>query len=190
MYLSELLFQFEQIEDAGNGGIMLPKQFGSLAMHDRSLAEIEVDLFERESVELCKGDEHLTVSDFIEKIHGFVDEFPDAADKVLTIKDRSIIHLTQTSWGISPVILRDADSDAFIRKQIDNGQNWLKIFFDEQVSVNDIPYTERNYRRDYIRYIWMRDELTPHAEMLAEDENRQQVFLNAIKNYADEMLEE
>ena len=135
------------------------------------------------------ADEHLTVSDFIEKIHGFVDEFPDAEDKVLTIKDRSIIHLTQTSWGISPVILRDADSDAFIRKQIDNGQNWLKIFFDAQISVNDIPYTERNYRRDYIRYICMRDELTPHAKMLAEDKDRQQVFLNAVKSYADEMLE-
>ena len=108
---------------------------------------------------------------------------------MLTIKDRSIIYLTQTSWGISPVILRDADSDAFIRKQIDNGQNWLKIFFDAQISVNDIPYTERNYRRDYIRYICMRDELTPHAKMLAEDKDRQQVFLNAVKSYADEMLE-
>lgn len=35
----------------------------------------------------------------------------------------------------------------------------------------------------------MRDELTPHAKMLAEDKDRQQVFLNAVKSYADEMLE-
>lgn len=188
MTLEELLFDFEQTEAAGNGNMQVSKAFGYLKLDCRNLAIVEDGLLSKITVGICANQDValLTVSDFVEKIRYFMKEIHNSDALNVTVNGRSILYTTGKDGVIAPVTIRDIDVDKFIEERINEGHNWLKEFFNMGISAKEIPHTPKNYARDYALYVGTRSYLTPYAESISDEQMRQKVFLNAIREFVDE----
>lgn len=203
MTLFELLFTLEQIESAGNGNYLLSDEFGCLKTGIRSLTVIEEDIMDEDVLFLYKKQPDTpfyTVSEFVEHIKNLVKRDGSLINKTVILKnvrfyqgtaqksmDLSILYFTRNGNMLAPATVQNIDTDAFIRERIDQGINWMKEFFDKGISTAELPTIEPNdYKRDYLEYIRIKDQLANHLAYISKDKNRKDVFLQAVEELTDE----
>ena len=203
MTLFELLFILEQIESVGNGNYLLSDEFGYLKTGTRSLAAIEEEIMDEDVLFLHQKQPDTpfyTVSEFVEYIQNLVKSDDSLINKTVILKnvrfyqgtaqkfmDLSILYFAQNGNILAPATVRNIDTDAFIRERIDQGINWMKEFFHKGISAAELPSTEpNNYKRDYLEYIRVKDQLVTHLAYISKDKNRKNVFLQAVEELTDE----
>lgn len=203
MTLFKLLITLEQIESAGNGNYLLSDEFGCLKTGIRSLTVIEEDIMDEDVLFLYQKQPDTpfyTVSEFVERVKNLVKSDDSLINKNVILKnvrfyqgtaqksmDLSILYFTQNGNMLAPATVRNIDTDAFIRERIDQGINWMKEFFDKGISTAELPTIEPNdYKRDYLEYIRIKDQLANHLAYISKDKNRKDVFLQAVKELTDE----
>lgn len=203
MTLFELLFTLEQIESAGNGNYLLSDEFGCLKAGIRSLAVIEEDIMDENVLFLYQKQPDTpfyTVFEFVEHIKNLVKRDGLLINKTVILKnvrfyqgtaqksmDLSILYFAQNGNMLVPATVRNIDTDAFIRERIDQGVNWMKEFFNKGISAAELPTIEPNdYKRDYLEYIRIKDQLVNHLACISKDKNRKDVFLQAVEELTDE----
>lgn len=205
MTLFELLFILEQIESAGKGNYQLSNEFGCLKTGIRSLAAIEEEIIDEDVLFLRQKQPDTplyTVSEFVEYIKSLIKSDNSLINKTVILKnvqcyqgttqesmDLSILYFVQNGNILVPATVRNIDMDTHIRERIDQGINWMKEFSDKGISAAELPSTPNHYKRDYLEYVRIKDQLVCHLEYISKflkDKNRKNVFLQAIEELTDE----
>lgn len=196
MTLKALLISLETIQ-AGmsekiRSQLKLSKEFGELTSYYRDVPYAERGLFSNSAIMMRSDSKECTVQEFIDRAYLFLQEHRYSSEASILIDGRSILALKECGWKITP-ITTNIDLEAFIKDSIKWNKNWMKIFYENEISSVEFPAMSSNYWNDYIEYlnaVRMSFRLIVHANKIADDKIRKGIFMEAVNEVIPKLEED
>lgn len=198
MTLKTLLSNLEIIQvemDAGlRPQLKLSKEFGELTSYYRDVPYAEMGLFPNPAIRMHERDKReCTIREFIDKIKQLLKERNYLSDANVLINNRSILTLKDCSGVITPVTASFAKLESFIKNLIKEDVNWMKVLYENGVSVTEFSVMSLNYYNDYQLYLKtvnMGKQFAAHLAVIADDENRKDTFVKAVNEVMPKLEED
>lgn len=196
MTLKALLISLETIQAGMSEEIRpqlkLSKEFGELTSYYRDVPYAERGLFSNSAIMMRSDSKECTVQEFIDRAYLFLQEHRYSSEASILIDGRSILALKECGWKITP-ITTNIDLEAFIKDSIKWNKNWMKIFYENEISSVEFPAMSSNYWNDYIEYlnaVRMSFRLIVHANKIADDKIRKGIFMEAVNEVISKLEED
>lgn len=196
MTLKALLISLETIQAGMSEEIRpqlkLSKEFGELTSYYRDVPCVERGLFSNLAIMMKSGSKECTVQEFIDRAYLFLQEHRYSSEASILIDGRSILALKECDWKITP-ITTNIDLEIFIKDSIKQNKNWMKIFYENEISSVEFPAMSSNYWNDYIEYlnaVRMSFRLIVHANKIADDKIRKGIFMEAVNEVIPKLEED
>jgi len=172
--------------------LKLSKEFGELTSYYRDVPYAERGLFSNSAIMMRSDSKECTVQEFIDRAYLFLQEHRYSSEASILIDGRSILALKECGWKITP-ITTNIDLEAFIKDSIKWNKNWMKIFYENEISSVEFPAMSSNYWNDYIEYlnaVRMSFRLIVHANKIADDKIRKGIFMEAVNEVIPKLEED
>lgn len=172
--------------------LKLSKEFGELTSYYRDVPYAERGLFSNSAIMIRSDSKECTVQEFIDRAYLFLQEHRYSSEASILIDGRSILALKECGWKITP-ITTNIDLEAFIKDSIKWNKNWMKIFYENEISSVEFPAMSSNYWNDYIEYlnaVRMSFRLIVHANKIADDKIRKGIFMEAVNEVIPKLEED
>lgn len=196
MTLKALLISLETIQAGMSEEIRpqlkLSKEFGELTSYYRDVPYAERGLFSNSAIMMRSDSKECTVQEFIDRANQFLQEHRFSSEASILIDGRSILVLKECGWKITP-ITTNIDLETFIKNSIKWNKNWMKIFYENEISSVEFPAMSSNYWNDYIEYlnaVRMSFRLIVHANKIADDKIRKGIFMEAVNEVIPKLEED
>lgn len=196
MTLKALLSNLETIQvemDAGlRSRLKLSKEFGELTSYYRDVPYAERGLFSNSAIMMRSDSKECTVQEFIDRAYQFLQEHRYSSEASILIDGRSILALKECGWKITP-ITTNIDLETFIKDSIKQNKNWMKIFYENEISSIEFPAMSSDYWHDYTEYlnaVRMSFRLIVHANKIADDKIRKGIFMEAVNEVIPKLEED
>lgn len=196
MTLKALLSNLETIQvemDAGlRSRLKLSKEFGELTSYYRDVPYAERGLFSNSAIMMRSDSKECTVQEFIDRTYQFLQEHRYSSEASILIDGRSILALKECGWKITP-ITTNIDLETFIKDSIKQNKNWMKIFYENEISSIEFPAMSSDYWHDYTEYlnaVRMSFRLIVHANKIADDKIRKGIFMEAVNEVIPKLEED
>lgn len=197
MTLKALLITLETIQAKTDEGLSpqmkLSKEFGELTSCYRDVPYAEMGLFSSSAIMMKSGSKECTIQEFINRADQFLQEHRYSAKAAVLIDERSIIALEECGGMITPVTTSTTNLEAFIKDSVKWNKNWMKDFYENEVSSAEFPAMSSDYSNDYMEYlntIRTSIRLIIHANKIAGDKNRKDIFIEAVNEVMPKKFEE
>lgn len=203
MTLKTLLFNLKTIQDKTDAGLgpqlKLSKEFGELTSYYRDVPYAEMGLFSSSAIMMKSGSEECTIQEFIDRVNQFLQDFQPvqihrySVKAAVLIDERSIIALEECGGMITPVTTNTINLEAFIEDSVKGNKNWMKVFYENEVSSTEFPAMSSDYSNDYMEYlntIRTSIRLIVHANKIAGDKIRRDIFVEAVNDVIPKKFEE
>jgi len=196
MTLKALLINLETIR-AGmseeiRSQLKLSKEFGELTSYYRDVPYAERGLFPNSAIMMRSDSKECTVQEFIDRAYQFLQEHRYSSEASILIDGRSILALKECGLKIT-LITTNIDLETFIKDSIKQNKNWMKIFYENEIFSIEFPAMSSDYSNDYIEYlntIRTSLRLIVHANKIAGDKIRKNMFIEAVNDVMPKNLEE
>ena len=172
--------------------LKLSKEFGELTSYYRDVPYAERGLFSNSAIMMRSDSKECTVQEFIDRAYLFLQEHRYSSEASILIDGRSILALKECGWKITP-ITTNIDLETFIKDSIKWNKNWMKIFYENEISSVEFPAMSSNYWNDYIEYlnaVRMSFRLIVHANKIADDKIRKGIFMEAVNEVIPKLEED
>ena len=196
MTLKALLINLETIRigmsEEIRSQLKLSKEFGELTSYYRDVPYAERGLFSNSAIMMRPDSKECTVQEFIDRAYQFLQEHRYSSEASILIDGRSILALKEYGWKITP-ITTNIDLETFIKDSIKQNKNWMKIFYENEISSIEFPAMSSDYWHDYTEYlnaVRMSFRLIVHANKIADDKIRKNMFIEAVNDVMPKNLEE
>lgn len=196
MTLKALLSNLETIQvemDAGlRSRLKLSKEFGELTSYYRDVPYAERGLFSNSAIMMRSDSKECTVQEFIDRAYQFIQEHRYSSEASILIDGRSILALKECGWKITP-ITTNIDLETFIKDSIKQNKNWMKIFYENEISSIEFPAMSSDYWHNYTEYlnaVRMSFRLIVHANKIADDKIRKGIFMEAVNEVIPKLEED
>lgn len=203
MTLKTLLTTLETIQTKTDAGLSpqmkLSKEFGELTPYYRIVPCAEMGLFSSSAIMMKSGSEECTIQEFIDRVDQFLQDFQPVQTRRYSVKaavlidERSIIAFEECDGIITPVTTNTTNLEAFIKDSVKGNKNWMKTFYENEVSSAEFPAMSSDYSNDYMEYlntIRTSIRLIVHANKIAGDKARRDIFVEAVNDVIPKKLEE
>lgn len=195
MTLNALLITLKTIQAKTGLGpqLKLSKEFGELTSYYRSVPCAEMGLFSSSAIMMKSGSKEYTIQEFINRADQFLQEHRYSAKAAVLIDERSIIALEECGGMITPVTTSTTNLEAFIKDSVKWNKNWMKDFYEKEISSAEFPAMSSDYSNDYMEYlntIRTSIRLIVHANKIAGDKTRKDIFIEAVNEVMPKKLEE
>lgn len=196
MTLKALLINLETIR-AGmseeiRSQLKLSKEFGELTSYYRDIPYAERGLFSNSAIMMRSDSKECTVQEFIDRTNQFLQEHRFSLEASILIDGRSILALKECGLKITP-ITTNIDLETLIKDSIKQNKNWMKIFYENEISSVEFPAMSSDYWHDYTEYlnvVRMSFRLIVHANKIADDKIRKGVFMEAVNEVIPKLEED
>lgn len=196
MTLKALLISLETIQ-AGmsekiRSQLKLSKEFGELTSYYRDVPYAERGLFSNSAIMMRSDSKECTVQEFIDRAYLFLQEHRYSSEASILIDGRSILALKECGWKITP-ITTNIDLEIFIKDSIKWNKNWMKTFYENEISSIEFPAMSSDYWHDYTEYlnaVRMSFRLIVHANKIADDKIRKGIFMEAVNEVIPKLEED
>lgn len=195
MTLKALLSNLETIQvemDAGlRSQLKLSKEFGELTSYYRDVPYAERGLFPNSAIMMRSDSKECTVQEFIDRAYQFLQEHRYSSEASILIDGRSILALKECGLKIT-LITTNIDLETFIKDSIKQNKNWMKIFYENEISSIEFPAMSSDYWHDYTEYlnaVRMSFRLIVHANKIADDKIRKGIFMEAVNEVIPKLEE-
>ena len=196
MTLKALLINLETIQ-AGmsekiRSQLKLSKEFGELTSYYRDVPYAERGLFPNSAIMMRSDSKECTVQEFIDRAYQFLQEHRYSSEASILIDGRSILALKECGWKITP-ITTNIDLETFIKDSIKQNKNWMKIFYENEISSIEFPAMSSDYWHDYTEYlnaVRMSFRFIVHANKIADDKIRKGIFMEAVNEVIPKLEED
>lgn len=196
MTLKALLSNLETIQvemDAGlRSQLKLSKEFGELTSYYRDVPYAERGLFPNSAIMMRSDSKECTVQEFIDRAYQFLQEHRYSSEASILIDGRSILALKECGLKIT-LITTNIDLETFIKDSIKQNKNWMKIFYENEISSIEFPAMSSDYWHDYTEYlnaVRMSFRLIVHANKIADDKIRKGIFMEAVNEVIPKLEED
>lgn len=196
MTLKALLSNLETIQvemDAGlRSRLKLSKEFGELTSYYRDVPYAERGLFSNSAIMMRSDSKECTVQEFIDRAYQFLQEHRYSSEASILIDGRSILALKECGLKIT-LITTNIDLETFIKDSIKQNKNWMKIFYENEISSIEFPAMSSDYWHDYTEYlnaVRMSFRLIVHANKIADDKIRKGIFMEAVNEVIPKLEED
>ena len=91
------------------------------------------------------------------------------------------------------LITTNIDLETFIKDSIKQNKNWMKIFYENEISSIEFPAMSSDYWHDYTEYlnaVRMSFRLIVHANKIADDKIRKGIFMEAVNEVIPKLEED
>lgn len=196
MTLKALLISLETIK-AGmsekiRSQLKLSKEFGELTSYYRDVPYAERGLFPNSAIMMRSDSKECTVQEFIDRAYLFLQEHRYSSEASILIDGRSILALKECGWKITP-ITTNIDLETFIKDSIKWNKNWMKTFYENEISSVEFPAMSSDYWNDYREYlniVRMSFMLIVHANKITGDKIRKGIFMEAVNEVMPKLEED
>lgn len=196
MTLKALLINLETIR-AGmseeiKSQLKLSKEFGELTSYYRDVPYAERGLFSNSAIMMRSDSKECTVQEFIDRAYLFLQEHRYSSEASILIDGRSILALKECGLKIT-LITTNIDLETFIKDSIKQNKNWMKIFYENEISSIEFPAMSSDYWHDYTEYlnaVRMSFRLIVHANKIADDKIRKGIFMEAVNEVIPKLEED
>lgn len=196
MTLKALLINLETIR-AGmseeiRSQLKLSKEFGELTSYYRDVPYAERGLFPNSAIMMRSDSKECTVQEFIDRAYQFLQEHRYSSEVSILIDGRSILALKECGLKIT-LITTNIDLETFIKDSIKQNKNWMKIFYENEISSIEFPAMSSDYWHDYTEYlnaVRMSFRLIVHANKIADDKIRKGIFMEAVNEVIPKLEED
>lgn len=196
MTLKALLISLETIQ-AGmsekiRSQLKLSKEFGELTSYYRDVPYAERGLFSNSAIMMRSDSKECTVQEFIDRAYLFLQEHRYSSEASILIDGRSILALKECGLKIT-LITTNIDLETFIKDSIKQNKNWMKIFYENEISSIEFPAMSSDYWHDYTEYlnaVRMSFRLIVHANKIADDKIRKGIFMEAVNEVIPKLEED
>ena len=196
MTLKALLISLETIQ-AGmsekiRSQLKLSKEFGELTSYYRDVPYAERGLFSNSAIMMRSDSKECTVQEFIDRAYLFLQEHRYSSEASILIDGRSILALKECGWKITP-ITTNIDLETFIKDSIKWNKNWMKTFYENEISSVEFPAMSSDYWNDYREYlniVRMSFRLIVHANKSTVDKIRKGIFMEAVNEVMPKLEED
>ena len=196
MTLKALLINLETIR-AGmseeiRSQLKLSKEFGELTSYYRDVPYAERGLFPNSAIMMRSDSKECTVQEFIDRAYQFFQEHRYSSEASILIDGRSILALKECGLKIT-LITTNIDLETFIKDSIKQNKNWMKIFYENEISSIEFPAMSSDYWHDYTEYlnaVRMSFRLIVHANKIADDKIRKGIFMEAVNEVIPKLEED
>ena len=196
MTLKALLISLETIQ-AGmsekiRSQLKLSKEFGELTSYYRDVPYAERGLFSNSAIMMRSDSKECTVQEFIDRAYQFLQEHRYSSEASILIDGRSILALKECGLKIT-LITTNIDLETFIKDSIKQNKNWMKIFYENEISIIEFPAMRSDYWHDYTEYlnaVRMSFRLIVHANKIADDKIRKGIFMEAVNEVIPKLEED
>lgn len=196
MTLKALLINLETIR-AGmseeiRSQLKLSKEFGELTSYYRDVPYAERGLFPNSAIMMRSDSKECTVQEFIDRAYQFLQEHRYSSEAYILIDGRSILALKECGLKIT-LITTNIDLETFIKASIKQNKNWMKIFYENEISSIEFPAMSSDYWHDYTEYlnaVRMSFRLIVHANKIADDKIRKGIFMEAVNEVIPKLEED
>lgn len=196
MTLKALLINLETIR-AGmseeiRSQLKLSKEFGELTSYYRDVPYAERGLFPNSAIMMRSDSKECTVQKFIDRAYQFIQEHRYSSEASILIDGRSILALKECGLKIT-LITTNIDLETFIKDSIKQNKNWMKIFYENEISSIEFPAMSSDYWHDYTEYlnaVRMSFRLIVHANKIADDKIRKGIFMEAVNEVIPKLEED
>lgn len=196
MTLKALLINLETIR-AGmseeiRSQLKLSKEFGELTSYYRDVPYAERGLFPNSAIMMRSDSKECTVQEFIDRAYQFLKEHRYSSEASILIDGRSILALKECGLKIT-LITTNIDLETFIKDSIKQNKNWMKIFYENEISSIEFPAMSSDYWHDYTEYlnaVRMSFRLIVHANKIADDKIRKGIFMEAVNEVIPKLEED
>lgn len=196
MTLKALLISLETIQ-AGmsekiRSQLKLSKEFGELTSYYRDVPYAERGLFSNSAIMMRSDSKECTVQEFIDRAYLFLQEHRYSSEASIIIDGRSILALKECGWKITP-ITTNIDLETFIKDSIKWNKNWMKTFYENEISSVEFPAMSSDYWNDYREYlniVRMSFRLIVHANKITGDKIRKGIFMEAVNEVMPKLEED
>lgn len=133
-----------------------------------------------------------TVQEFIDRAYLFLQEHRYSSEASILIDGRSILALKECGWKITP-ITTNIDLETFIKDSIKWNKNWMKTFYENEISSVEFPAMSSDYWNDYREYlniVRMSFRLIVHANKITGDKIRKGIFMEAVNEVMPKLEED
>lgn len=197
MTLEKLIFNLKTIQTEADAELRpqlkLSKEFGELTSYYRIVPCAEMGLFSSSAIMMKAGSKECTIQEFINRVDQFLREHRYSVKAAVLIDERSIIALEECDGIITPVTTNTTNLEAFIKDSVKGNKNWMKTFYENEVSSAEFPAMSSDYSNDYMEYlntIRTSIRLIVHANKIAGDKIRKDIFIEAVNEVIPKKLEE
>ena len=195
MTLKALLINLETIR-AGmseeiRSQLKLSKEFGELTSYYRDVPYAERGLFPNSAIMMRSDSKECTVQEFIDRAYQFLQEHRYSSEASILIDGRSILALKEC--GLKITLITNIDLETFIKDSIKQNKNWMKIFYENEISSIEFPAMSSDYWHDYTEYlnaVRMSFRLIVHANKIADDKIRKGIFMEAVNEVIPKLEED
>lgn len=196
MTLKALLISLETIQAGMSEEIRpqlkLSKEFGELTSYYRDVPYAERGLFSNSAIMMRSDSKECTVQEFIDRAYLFLQEHRYSSEASILIDGRSILALKECGLKIT-LITTNIDLETFIKDSIKQNKNWMKIFYENEISSIEFPAMSSDYWHDYTEYlnaVRMSFRLIVHANKIADDKIRKGIFMEAVNEVIPKLEED
>lgn len=196
MTLKALLINLETIRAGMSEEIRprlkLSKEFGELTSYYRDVPYAERGLFPNSAIMMRSDSKECTVQEFIDRAYQFLQEHRYSSEASILIDGRSILALKECGLKIT-LITTNIDLETFIKDSIKQNKNWMKIFYENEISSIEFPAMSSDYWHDYTEYlnaVRMSFRLIVHANKIADDKIRKGIFMEAVNEVIPKLEED
>lgn len=196
MTLKALLISLETIQAGMSEEIRpqlkLSKEFGELTSYYRDVPYAERGLFSNSAIMMRSDSKECTVQEFIDRANQFLQEHRFSSEASILIDGRSILALEECGLKITP-ITTNIDLEIFIKDSIKQNKNWMKIFYENEISSVEFPAMSSDYWNDYREYlniVRMSFRLIVHANKITGDKIRKGIFIEAVNEVIPNLEED
>ena len=196
MTLKALLISLETIQAGMSEEIRpqlkLSKEFGELTSYYRDVPYAERGLFSNSAIMMRSDSKECTVQEFIDRAYQFLQEHRYSSEASILIDSRSILALKECGLKIT-LITTNIDLETFIKDSIKQNKNWMKIFYENEISSIEFPAMSSDYWHDYTEYlnaVRMSFRLIVHANKIADDKIRKGIFMEAVNEVIPKLEED
>lgn len=172
--------------------LKLSKEFGELTSYYRDVPYAERGLFSNSAIMMRSDSKECTVQEFIDRAYLFLQEHRYSSESSILIDGRSILALKECGLKIT-LITTNIDLETFIKDSIKQNKNWMKIFYENEISSIEFPAMSSDYWHDYTEYlnaVRMSFRLIVHANKIADDKIRKGIFMEAVNEVIPKLEED
>lgn len=172
--------------------LKLSKEFGELTSYYRDVPYAERGLFSNSAIMMRSDSKECTVQEFIDRAYLFLQEHRYSSEASILIDGRSILALKECGLKIT-LITTNIDLETFIKDSIKQNKNWMKIFYENEISSIEFPAMSSDYWHDYTEYlnaVRMSFRLIVHANKIADDKIRKGIFMEAVNEVIPKLEED
>lgn len=172
--------------------LKLSKEFGELTSYYRDVPYAERGLFSNSAIMMRSDSKECTVQEFIDRTNQFLQEHRFSSEASILIDGRSILALEECGLKITP-ITTNIDLETFIKDSIKWNKNWMKIFYENEISSVEFPAMSSDYWNDYREYlniVRMSFRLIVHANKITGDKIRKGIFIEAVNEVIPNLEED